>query len=134
MFYHFLLFVFFQLSSSALPLDSILKANDAVSLKQSVQQYKQKTFLEKLCKKQKELGKIPKACYELALKADSWCLNLKLEDLRMLKVVEKALESKFLSKKCREYLQKQKKVLIYKQADFFLPELKNYFTAEKPFF
>ena len=134
MFYYFLFFIAFNFSSSALSLDSILNANDAVSLKQSVKQYERKSFLEKLCKKQKELGKIPKACYELGLSADLWCFSLKLEELRMLKNVEKALESKFLSKKCREHLEKKKKILIYKQDDFLLPELKNYFTVEKPFF
>ena len=134
MLYYLTFFITFNISSSALPLDSILKANDAISLKHLSQQYNQAVFLEKLCKKQKEMKKIPKACYELVLKADFWCLKLKLEDPRILKNIEKALKSKFLSKKCRDHLEQQKKILNYKQEDFLLPELKNYFTAEKPFF
>ena len=132
--FHYLFLALFNFSSQAIPLDSILKANDTTSLKQLIQKHKKKLFLEELCKKQKETKKIPTTCYELSLNADLWCLNLKLEDPRMLKNVKKALESKFLSKKCREYLNKQKRILIYRQIDFLQPELKNYFTAKKPFF
>ena len=132
--YYFLFFAIFNFSTQALPLDSILKANDATSLKPLIQQHNQKLFLKKLCEKQKETGKIPKACYKLSLNADLWCLNLKLEEPKMLKSVEKALKSKFLSKKCKEYLKKKKKILNYRQKDFLLPELKNYFTVEKSFF
>ena len=117
-----------------MPLDSILKANDATSLKQLIQSHEKNLFLKKLCEKQKETGKIPKACYELSLIADPWCLNLKLEELRMLKSIKKALKSKFLSKNCKEYLEKRKKILNYRKLDFLQPELKNYFTVEKPFF
>ena len=118
----------------ALPLGPVLRANDAKSLKQMVRQHNQKLFLEKLCEKQKKTEKIPTACYELSLNADLFCLNLKLEDLRVAKNVKKALESKFLSKKCREHLKKKERVLNYRKKDFLLPELKNYFTVEKPFF
>ena len=134
MFYHLLFLIAFSASSSYLPLDSILKAHNAVSLKQLAQQSRQKQFLEKLCRKQKEMGNIPKACYQLSLKADPWCLNLRFESPKRLKSLKKALKSKFLSKKCREHLKEQEKILNYKQADFLLPELKNYFTVEKPFF
>ena len=134
MFYGWLFFAVFNFSLKALPLESILKANDAESLKRLVQQYDQKVFLEKLCEKQKKRGAIPKSCYELSLNADPWCLSLKFEDVRLLKNLEKALKSKFLSKNCKEYLKEQKKILTYRQLDFLLPELKNYFTAEKPFF
>ncbi|MCZ0933203.1 MAG: hypothetical protein OXJ52_08635 [Oligoflexia bacterium] len=134
MFYCLLFFAIFNFSLKALPLDSILKANDTVSLKRLAQHYNQKIFLEKLCKKQKERGKIPKACYKLSLNADLWCLNLKLEDPRLLKSLEKALKSKLLSQKCKEHLQERKKILTYRQSDFLLPELKNYFAVEKPFF
>ena len=134
MFYYILFFVAFNFSAEALSLDRILTVNDAISLKQLVQQHNQKQFLEKLCKNQKSEGKIPKACYKLSLNADPWCLNLQLESPRVLEIVKKALKSPFLSKKCREYLKKKEKILIYRQADFLLPELKNYFTVEKPFF
>ena len=124
--------MFSNFSLKALPLDSLLRINNATSLKQLTQQYNQKKFLEKLCEKQKETNKIPTACYKLSLKSDPWCLNL--EDLKSLKSLETALKSKFLSKKCKEHLNTQKKILIYKQKDFLLPELKNYFALEKPFF
>ena len=132
--YFLLFFAFFHFSLSALSLESILKADNAVSLRLLIQKQKQKDFLKKLCAKQKETRKIPTACYQLSLTADFWCLNAKLEDLRLLKSLENALKSKFLSKKCKNRLQKQKKILMYRQKDFLQPELKNYFTVEKPFF
>ena len=123
-----------HIQSHALSLNSIFKANDAGRLNQLIQQNNHKSFLKELCKQQKETKKIPIACYQLSLNADPWCLNLKLEELNMLKNVKKALKSEFLSKKCREHLKIKEKVLIYKQVDFLRPELKNYFTAQKPFF
>ena len=134
-----MLFYLFFLSLSpiqpkALSSDNIFKTNDASRLKQLIQQSSQKSFLTELCKKQKETKKIPVACYELSLNADFWCLNLKLEEPSRLKNVKKALKSKFLSKKCLEHLKIKEKILIYRQKDFLRPELKIYFTAEKPFF
>ena len=129
-----LFFLFFYFSLSALSLESILQADNATSLKLLIIKQNQKDFLKKLCKKQKETKKIPTACYQLSLNADFWCLNSKLEDLRLLKSLEKALKSKFLSKKCKKHLKQQKKILMYRQKDFLQPELKNYFTVEKPFF
>lgn len=134
MFYFLFFITITNFSLKALPLNDILKANNAVSLNQSIKKYNKKILLETLCEKQKSNKRIPTACYQLDLNADFWCLNLKLEDLIQLKNLKKDLESKFLSKKCKKHLIKQKKILIYRQKDFFLPELKNYFTVEKPFF
>ena len=134
MFYYFFFLTLFNFSLKALPLESILKANDAGGLKQLIQKHEKTKFLEKLCERQKETKEIPTACYKLSVNADFWCLNLKLEDPRLLKKLERALKVNSLSKKCREHLKTRKKILIYRQKDFFLPELKNYFTVEKPFF
>ena len=108
--------------------DSILKAKNLEELEISLKKNKTKKFLKKLCEKQKKEQKIPIACYKLGEKADFWCLNLKLEDPRQLKEIEKALQSRFLSKKCKNDLKIRKKILKYREKDLFLPELKNYFT------
>lgn len=120
--------------SLSLPLSEILNAQNPEQLEELLKKDQKQSFLELLCKKQKSSQKIPTACYELGLSADSWCLNLALEDLRQIKELEKALKSKSLSEKCRNHLKKREAVLKYRQKDFFIPDLKNYFTAEKPFF
>ena len=108
--------------------DSILKAKRLEELQISLKKNKAEKILKKLCEKQKEEQKVPIACYKLGEKADFWCLNLKLEDPRQLKEIEKALQSRFLSKKCKKDLKMKKKILKYRKKDLFLPELKNYFT------
>ena len=127
----FLAFVSFNLK--ALPLEKILKANDAASLRSSVKEHNHKDFLKILCEKQKENKKPPTACYELFLSSDPWCFRLKVKELS-LENLKKALQSSFLSSSCREYLKKKQKILFYRQKDFLLPELKNHWTAQKPFF
>ena len=129
-FFSFLFCLSFHLK--ALPLDDILKANDATSLKSYIKQYKHQKFLEILCEKQKENRKPAIACYELSLNVDSWCFSLKMEDLN-LEILNQALKSKFLSFPCRKYLEEKLEILIYRKKDFLLPELKNYWTSQKLF-
>ena len=119
--------------SKALPLDFILKADDAMSLKARAQSARERDFLESLCARQKSYKTPPSACYKLALPADSWCLALKIEDLK-LETLEEALKSPFLSLNCRLWLEEKRKILFYRKKDFLLPELKNYWTGEKAFF
>ena len=127
-------FLFFiNFSVEALSLDKIFKINDAASLNVYVKQQDHHTFLKILCKKQKENKKPPTACYELSITADPWCLSLKIENLN-LKILKQALQSSFLSSVCREYLREKQKILLYQKKDFLLPELKNYWTVQKPFF
>ena len=129
-------FVFFLFlipcDSKALSLEMILKANDAVSLKSLVKKDSQKAFLTSLCEKQKQNNKIPLACFELSLKADPFCLSLRIKHLD-LEGLNKALQSDFLSLPCRQYLKKKQKILIYRQKDFLLPELKKHWTVQKTF-
>lgn len=125
-------FLFISSDLKALSLDKIFQANDATSLKSHVKKHDQQNFLKILCEKQKKNKKPPVACYELSLSADSWCLSLKLEDLN-LEILNQTLQSKFLSTSCYEHLKKKQKILIYRKKDFLLPELKNYWTAQKPF-
>lgn len=117
----------------ALSLDTILRADNAASLKRHVKKQNQRDFLKILCEKQKSQKKVPMACYELSLSADPWCLKLRLNDLEF-ESVEKALKSPFLSSICRKHLNNKKKILIYREKDFLLPELKNYWTVQKAFF
>ncbi|MBC6415005.1 MAG: hypothetical protein GDA46_01240 [Bdellovibrionales bacterium] len=124
----------FSSTALSLPLDLIFQAQTVKELKNHIEKEKNKIFLIKMCEKQKENKKIPVACYQLKENADPWCLNLNLEDLRQLKAIEKSLEMPFLSKKCKDHLQKRKKILQYRKKDYFLPELKKYFTVQKPFF
>ena len=130
----FLTFLFFtNCYLQALTLDSLLKANDAASLKSYIKGQNRITFLKILCKKQKEFRKPPIACYELSLSADFWCLSLKIEDLN-LKVLEEALQSSFLPSICHKYLKEKQKILFYRKKDVLLPKLKNYWTDQRPFF
>lgn len=126
----FLCFISFNLNS--LSLDQIFQFNDAVSLKYYIKQHKHQTFLKTLCKKQTEYKKAPVACYELSLPVDSLCLGLKLKNLN-LESLNQVLQSKFLSSSCQKHLKKKQKILLYRKKDFLLPELKNYWTAQKPF-
>ena len=126
----FLFFIIFDLK--ALSLDKIFQANDAASLKSYVKQYEYQTFLKTLCKKQKEHNKPPVACYELSLPVDSSCFSLKLKDLN-LKNLNQTLQSNFLSPPCQKHLKQKQKILLYRKKDFLLPELKNYWTVQKPF-
>ena len=129
-----LIYVFFiSFKLWALPLEQIFQESDARSLKFSVEKYRNRNFLEILCEKQKEKRKPPTACYELSLNVDAWCLRLKLRDLK-LPELQRALESKFLSVSCRKHLEKQKKILIYRQKDFLIPEIKKHWTESKTFF
>ena len=123
----FLLFFFVSFDSQALLLDKILRFNDAASLKSYIKENNQKNFLKILCEKQKENQRIPLACYELSLDADFWCLQLDVEKLN-LKILNSSLSSKSLSLVCREHLQEKQKLLLYREKDFFLPELRNYWT------
>ncbi len=125
--------LFISFSLEALPLDRILKANDAKSLRRYVKERDRQAFLKILCKQQKSRRKPPTACYELPLPADPYCLNLKAKDLS-LEILGQALQSSFLSPLCRERLKDKQKLLLYRRKDFLLPELKNYWTAQKPFF
>lgn len=127
------LFFFVSFSSWAVSLDSVFKFNDATSLNRYIKRQNHRAFLEILCKKQKENKKPPTACYELSQPADSWCLSLKTGDLS-LEILSQALQSSFLSSVCREYLRGKQKLLLYRDKDFLLPELKNYWTAQKPIF
>lgn len=136
-----LFFLFFVLAGKALSfshsepaLDFILKAESSKELNTYLKKKREKNFLKKLCMSQKKEEKIPLACYELGENADFYCLNLKLEDLRRLKELEQALKSSFLSEKCRKKLKAGKELLKYREKDFFLPELKSYWTGEKAFF
>ena len=131
MFLPVLLFV--SLSLKALPLDRIFKANDAESLKLYIKQNDHQIFLKILCEKQKENKKPPTACYEMSLPADSWCLSLTVGNLN-LELLDEALQSSLLSSACREHLKEKQKTLLYRKKDFLLPELKNYWTAQKLFF
>ena len=126
-----IIFLFLMgLEVRALPLEQIFQANDANSLKQSVKKDKERAFLNLLCAKQKEKRKPPTACYALSLKPDLFCLRLTLKDLKEPEV-EKALESRFLSLPCRLHLKRQRRVLIYRQKDFLIPELKKHWTESK---
>lgn len=125
-------FLFMVFDLRALSLDKIFRLNDAKSLRAYVKKQNHQTFLNFLCKKQKENKKPPLACYELSLTEDSSCLNLKLKNLN-LEILNKSLKSKFLTPSCRKHLRKKKKILIYRKKDFLLPELKNYWTAQKSF-
>ena len=127
-------FLFLPLNALSLPLDFILKTQTTTELKNYIKQEQSKSFLIELCKKQKEKEKIPLACYQLGEKADPWCLKLKLEDLRQLSGIQTALKSPFLSPNCKNHLKSREKILKYRGKDFFLPELKKYFTVQKPFF
>ena len=129
----FLFIYFISFSLKSLPLDEIFKANDTASLKQHIEKENQRLFLKSLCNKQKENKKPPTACYKLALPADESCLSLKISDLG-LEILEEALKSSFLSSICKKHLEKLQKLLLYRRKDFLLPELKNYWTAQKPFF
>jgi len=130
----FLFFIFFiNCFSGAVSLDYILKFDDAVSLNQYIKQQSHYIFLKILCERQKENKKPPTACYELSLPADSWCLSLKIRDLN-LEILNQALQSSFLTSVCREHLKEKQKILLYRKKDFLLPELKNYWTAQKHFF
>ena len=115
-------------NSSGISIDSILKAKNLDEIKLLLQEDKTKKLLKKFCKIEKTDQKIPISCYKLNEKADFWCLNLKLEDSRQLKDVDKALKSPFVSEKCKNYLKTKKELLKYRKKDFFLQELKNYFT------
>ena len=129
-----LLFLFFiNPPSKALSLDSIFKANDAASLKSYIQQDNHQIFLKILCEKQKTNKKPPAACYKLSFPADPWCLSLKIGDLDF-KTLDESLKSSFLSSVCREHLKEKQKILLYRKKDFLLPELKNHWTDQKPFF
>ena len=133
-FIRLLFFLFPPLNALSLPLDFILKTQTTTELKNYIEQERNKSFLIELCKKQKEKEKIPIACYQLGEKADPWCLKLKLEDLRQLSGIQTALKLPFLSPNCKNYLKSREKILKYREKDFFLPELKKYFTVQKPFF
>ena len=130
----YLFFLLLSLNSSGLVLDSILKAKNSNELKLSLKKEKNRALLKNLCEKQKQEHKIPLACYKLGEKTDFWCLNLKFENSSQLKEIEKALKSPFLSENCKNHLKSRKELLKYRERDFFLPELKNYFTDQKPFF
>lgn len=130
------LFVFFLFlvpsDLRALSLEMILKADDATSLKSLLKKDAEKAFLTSLCEKQKQNNKIPLACFELSLNADPFCLSLRIKHLD-LEDLNKALQSEFLSLPCRQHLKKKQKVLIYRQKDFLLPELKKHWTVQKVF-
>ena len=119
---------------SKLSLDFILRAKSSEELQLSLKENQNQKVLKKLCDKQKEEQKIPLACYKLGETANFWCLNLKLEDFSQLKEIEQALKSSFVSEKCKNYLKKRKEILKYREKDFFLPELKNFFTGQKKIF
>ena len=74
-----LLLVFMGFETWSLSLEQILNANDAKSLKSSVQQHKSRSFLKILCEKQKEKQRPPTACYEISLNADFLVLSLKVK-------------------------------------------------------
>ena len=113
---------------SQISLDSLLKAKSSEELELFIKTNKNKKILEKLCKKQKEEKKIPVACYKLGQDADFWCLKVVLESSKQLQQIEQALQSPFLSNQCKNYLKSRKNLIKYREKDFFLPELKNYFT------
>lgn len=128
-----LLCFFVSFFAEALSLDKIFKFNDAAGLKSYIREQNHKDFLKKLCFQQKKNKTPPSACYELGQPADSHCLGLKTEDLSV-GVLNEALKSSFLSVDCRKHLQQKRKILIYRQKDFLLPQLKNHWTDKKPFF
>ena len=111
--------------AQALPLNDILRAKDTKSLEAIVKKQERKAYLELVCKKQKEGKNPPSACYELSLPADPWCLDLKIDQLN-LEILKEALSSKALSAPCRKHLEKKQKILLYRQKDSLLPELKNH--------
>ena len=110
--------------AQALSLDEIFRAKDAKSLRASIKKQERKAYLGLVCKKQKEGQLPPFACYELSLPADPWCLDLKIKQLN-LEILKEALSSKALSALCRKHLEKKQKILLYRQKDSLLPELKN---------
>ena len=124
--FFFLLLAGFK--AETLSLDAILRANDAVSLNSYIKKSKNKAFLKILCENQKKSQAIPTACYELSLKADMWCLNLK--NLRI-KALDQALKSSFLSSSCRDHLKRKRKLLLYREKDKLLPELRNYWADDQ---
>ncbi len=128
----FVILLFASSNLEALVLDKIFQFNDATSLKSYVKNQERHSFLKILCKKQKENKIPPIACYKLSLPADLWCLSLKLKNLS-LEIINLALKSKVLSSPCRNHLMNQRKILLYRQKDFLLPELKNYWTSQKSF-
>ena len=114
--------------SQQISLDTLLKAKSSEELELFIKNNKNNKILEKLCKKQKEEKKIPVACYKLGQNADFWCLKVVLESNKQLQHIKQALQSPFLSNQCKNYLKSRKNLLKYREKDFFLPELKNYFT------
>lgn len=127
------LFFFVNFFAKALSLNKIFKFDDAPSLKLYVREQNHQQLLKALCDKQKENRKPPTACYELALPVDSWCLRLNIHNLSV-KTLNEAIKSSFLSSLCSEHLKEKHKILIYRQKDFLLPELKNYWTGENSSF
>lgn len=128
-----LFLIFLSFSLQALSLEQIFRADNAVRLNQLKVKEERELFLALLCEKQKKARKIPQACYEISKPADSWCLDLKAKDLNI-KSIDSALRSSFLSSLCHKHLKEQRNLLVYRKKDFLLPELKNYWTGEKPFF
>ena len=128
----YLLFLFlFPHSVYGLPVDSILRAKSSSELQKLVDQENQSSFLKKMCQKARLHQKIPVSCYDIGLNDDALCLSLDLFDVRNLPEIVKARQSKSLSFKCREHLKKKEEILRYRQKDFLLPELKNYWTEKK---
>ena len=130
----YLLFLFlFQNSAVGLPVSMILRAKSSLELQKLVHQENRESFLKKMCQKESLHQKIPVSCYEIGSYNDALCLSLELSDVRNLSEIVKASQSKSLSIKCREHLKKKEEILRYRQKDFLLPELKNYWTDEKAF-
>ena len=130
MFYLLLLFLF-QNEAVGLPVSSILRAKSSLELQQMLDQENRLSFLKKMCQKESLHKKIPVSCYDIGDNNDALCLSLELSDVRNLPEIVKARQSKSLSVKCREHLKKKEEILRYRQKDFLLPELKNYWTDEK---
>ena len=129
--YIFLFFLLgFQLE--ALPLQDILMADNAASLRSSIKKYEQKVFLNILCERQKQNKKPPTACYELGIFKDEWCLRLSFKDVQFLDF-NFTFKTMPLSSACRKHLKHKQRLLSYRLKDFLLPELKKYWTDQEIF-
>ncbi len=122
--------------STSLPLGDILQAQSFEQIQTSLKKEKTSVLLHILCEKEKKEKAIPISCYKLSKNlsdVDSWCLSLRISHLKSDRL-KKTLKTKVLSSACRNHLEKQLKIFIYRKKDFLLLELKNHWTDESFFF
>ena len=127
-----LLFYLSADESTGLTLEAVLHTPTIEYLHKSLKKEKRDGLLHILCEKEKREMLLPLSCYKLSKKSpetDFWCLSLKISRLNS-KDLKKILETEALSAVCRNHLEKNLQIFVYRKKDFLLPELRNHWTDE----